>query len=481
MSRHQQRRRTRRIEDRRVSAKRAAVAGAGISLGATLVAGSAEAATLTVSNLNDSGAGSLRQALLDANANPGTDLVTFQSKLTGQITLASQLPQITDAVQILGPGADRLTISGNNSFEIFYFKPTVPNAPMTISGLTLTAARNAGGGAVYSKYSNLTVDHTVISNSIATMGNGGAIYASRSSLTVRSSTIVGNSAEGGNGGGGINMRSDKAHTLTIENSTISGNRAAFGGGIRFGDPFDVMQMHIVSSTISGNTATSATYGGGGIWGYGLNAAADTLTNTIVADNTAPARPDIRFYSPIGASFSLIENPDGATFTGGPNVIGQDPKLGTLGNNGGPTPTIPLLAGSPALDHGLSGSLTSDQRGAPRPFDLKGIGPAAGGDSADIGAYERSLCGKVLVNRVGTAGKDKLKGTKRADGILGLGGKDTLKGLAGNDGLCGGPGKDRLKGGKGNDRLFGQAGNDVLIGGKGRDKLKGGKGRDKQSQ
>src|SRR5689334_22587090 len=112
MSRHRQRRRSRRIEDRRrTSAKRTVIAGAGLSLGVSLATGgSADAATFTVTNLNDSGAGSLRQAILDANANPGADQVTFQSSLSGQITLTSELP-VTDAVDVAGPGAKQLTIS----------------------------------------------------------------------------------------------------------------------------------------------------------------------------------------------------------------------------------------------------------------------------------------------------------------------------------------------------------------------------------
>ena len=458
------------------------MAGAGLSLGATLVTGSsAEAATFTVSNLNDSGAGSLRQALLDANANPGADMVTFQSTLSGQITLASELP-ITDPVQVLGPGANRLTISGNSTTRILNVN-TKPNSfPVMISGLGLKDGSIAGdGGAILNKYAALTLDQVVISQSRATANStGGGIANEDGSLTVRSSTITGNSARGG---GGIYSIHDRPDTVRIENSTITGNTATYvGGGLDFNQAIGYnSRVEVRNSTISGNRVTNyASYGGGG--GVFTSAGVIVFVSTIVADNSAPTRPDVRFNSaPPDVSFSLIENPAGATFTGGPNVTGQDPKLGVLGDNGGPTPTIPLLAGSPALDTGLSAGTSSDQRGAPRPFDLKGVGSAAGGDSADIGAYERNLCGKVLVNRVGTAGKDKLKGTKGPDGILGLGGKDTLKGLKGNDGLCGGPGKDKLKGGAGNDRLLGQAGNDVLIGGKGRDKLKGGKGKDKQKQ
>jgi hypothetical protein len=191
-------------------------------------------------------------------------------------------------------------------------------------------------------------------------------------------------------------------------------------------------------------------------------------------------PDVSTYSgnTLDASFGLIENPSGATITGGPNIFGQDPKLGPLADNGGPTPTQALELGSPAIDQGQASGV--DQRGAPRPFDFAGIA-LAGSNQADIGAYERVLCGGKLVNEIGTAANDVIAGTAGSDGILGLGGKDTLKGLAGNDGLCGGPGKDKLKGGKGNDTLLGQAGKDTLIGGKGKDKLKGGKGNDKEIQ
>ena len=270
--------------------------------------------------------------------------------------------------------------------------------------------------------------------------------------------------------------------MTIENSTISGNRAnEYGGGALFLDFDDPpAPLNIRSTTISGNTAgASPDPAGGGLFLYGVPTAR-TMANTIVADNTAAAGPDIATVGPaaLDASFSLVENPSGANLTGGPNVLGQDPKLAPLADNGGPTPTQALLVGSPAIDQGQASG--ADQRGAPRPFDLAGVA-LAGDNNADIGAYERVTCGKALVNEIGTAGKDTISGTKGADGILGLGGKDTLKGLAGKDGLCGGPGKDKLKGGGGNDTLLGQGGKDTLIGGKGKDKLKGGGGKDKEVQ
>jgi Ca2+-binding RTX toxin-like protein len=507
MSRHRRRRRSRSVEHRQViAAKRTVVAGAGLSLGVSLAGGaSAEAATFTVTNLNDSGGGSLRQAILDANATPGADQVTFQSTLSGQITLGSQLPNLIESVNIAGPGAGQLSVSGNNSSRIIYINPTGPAPQVGISDLTLTAGTPSAadpvqgrGGAVFIKYANVTLDRVVISNS-SSESFGGGIENANGSLTVRSSTISGNSADNG---GGVSNRHDETDAIVVENSTITGNYASAygGGGIWFENPFDRATIQVRSSTVAGNRVSNASTGGGaGFWTNGDGA---TLTNTIAADNTAVTRPDVQTGGPnstVSASFSLVENPDGATIMGGSNVFGQDPKLGALGDNGGPTPTMSLLDGSPALDAGLSAGVGSDQRAAPRPFDLAGVGPAAGGDNADIGANERNLCAGVPVNRVGTAAADRLFGTAGPDGILGLGGKDILVGLAGSDAACGGPGKDKLKGGKGKDKLLGQAGNDklkggkgndllrggagndLLTGGKGKDKLRGGKGKDKEVQ
>jgi Ca2+-binding RTX toxin-like protein len=480
MSKHRRRRQGRRAEHEHVSAaKRTVLAGTGVSLGAALgMTGSAQAADFTVSNLNDSGAGSLRQAILDANASPGADRVLFQSTLTGQVTLGSELPEIQGATEVLGPGADKLTISGNNNSRIFNvnISPSGANTPVTISGLKLTGGYDIGGSAIANKYANLTVANAVISQNRAVFEGGGIWSRQGGGLTVRSSTISGNSSEFV--GGGISAGSEPGGS-TIEGSTIAGNSAMTGrgGGVSFFGP-GTSPLNIRNSTISGNSAGDAMDGGGGLYIYG--GSSRTMVNTIVADNTAPVAPEINTgtNSAVNASFSLIENPSGAALTGGPAIFNLDPKLLPLADNGGPTPTQALNVGSPAIDQGQATGF--DQRGAPRPFDLAGVA-LAGDNDADIGAYERVLCGKALVNEVGTAGPDKIAGSSGPDGIIGLGGNDKLKGLAGKDGLCGGPGKDKLKGGKGNDTLRGEAGKDTLIGGKGKDKLKGGKGKDKEKQ
>lgn len=296
------------------------------------------------------------------------------------------------------------------------------------------------------------------------------------SLTVLDSTVSGNHGDAAPGyGGGVGG----AGAATIKDSTLAGNTARYGGGLlALGG-----SVTVTGTTIAGNAGTGpnpSSTGGVLVSGPGPF----SFRNALIGDNSGN-HPDLAtvMSPPASVGFSLIENIAGAAISAtGPNVIGQDPKLAPLADNGGPTQTEALLVGSPALDAGISDGVSADQRGAPRPFDVKGIGAAAGGDSSNIGAYERNLCGgKVVVNRIGTAGNDVLVGTSGADGILGLGGKDTLKGLGGADALCGGPGKDKLKGGPGKDTLLGQGGNDVLIGGKGHDILKGGPGRDKQQQ
>jgi Ca2+-binding RTX toxin-like protein len=438
---------------------------------ALVAAAPANAADFTVTNLNDAGPGSLRQALADATASADSDRVLFATGLTGTISLTSGELDVDDGTQIIGPGADRLTVSGGGQFRVFHGTGAAP--VISISGLTVADGVATGGGAGIASLGTLTLSGLVVRNNSANGAGGGISHLGE--LIVRDSTITANTAAGG-GGGGISVTMG---AITIERSTISGNTAtgSDGGGISHGTGGSE-PLTITDSTIAGNTADMS---GGGVF-FG---SVGRLTNTIVADNTAPNRPDVEVGNmtnpDIRASFSLIEQLGGAPVAvDGSDITGVDPKLGALAANGGSTPTQALAADSPALDKGSSG-VAADQRGFPRPFDLAGIPLATGGNSADIGAYERVLCGKLLATRIGTAGPDRISGTPGADSILGLGGKDRLKGLKGKDSLCGGPGKDKLKGGAGRDALFGQGGKDLLVGGKGKDKLKGGPGKDKVRQ
>ena len=422
--------------------RRSITAGAGISLGAALgIAGPAAGADFTVTSIADDGGGAemtLREAIqaAEANDNAAVDRILFRSGLSGTITLnGSQLPTIAEPLHVVGPGASGLTVSGNGQSRVFYAYPD-PGDDVTVSGLTITGGE-AGGAP------------------------GGGIRSLRADLVVLNSTIVGNDAF--NGGGVAAFLG----TATIRNSTISGNTANVTAG---GVSSSYGRLRILSSTISGNGAAAD---GGGVYSSD-SSLAPTLTDTVVANNTAPTGPDLGTDAGVhedqfGASFSLIESTSSVTVNStvaGSNLFAIDPKLGPLAANGGPTATHALLAGSPAINKGSSGAPGSDQRGAPR------------SGRPDIGAYERARCGGALINLVGTSGADLLRGTPGRDGILGLGGGDRLLGLGGADGLCGGGGRDRLIGGKGRDRLLGGAGVDLLLGGKGRDVLLGGKGRDR---
>jgi hypothetical protein len=414
------------------------VSSAGLGLGAMLAGpAAAEAEDIRVTNLNDSGSGSLRDALEGANLDSDSDRLVFASKLSGTINLGAPLPVVFFPVDIAGPDARKVSIDAGN-FRHFIINSSADGT--AISGLTLRGGHaNADDGGAIVSFADLTISDSTLSGNTADQG-GGAIYATfGSELLVESSTISGNAANGYGGG----IYSSEADVL-IRNSTISGNSAgAAGGGVAVGG-FPYPAFDVRNSTVTGNEASN--YGGGlaelGIYGQ-------EIRGTIVAGNSAPTFADLD-DGPWPTSFSLIGDTDGATIDNdGGNLLNVDPRLKPLKNNGGPTNTHAFKK-SPVRNKGSSDSPNSDQRGAPR----KG--------KPDIGAYELTKCKGVIVNRVGTAKKDKLKGTKKKDGILGLGGNDKLAGKKGKDGLCGGQGKDKLKGGPGKDKLDGGPGRDKEV-------------------
>ena len=146
--------------------------------------------TFMVTNLADNGPGSLRQAILDANANVGYDIIQFASGVSGTITLTSGELDITDAVDLQGPGSGVVTVSGNNASRVFSV-----SANATISGLTITGGNSDYGGGIYNAYGTLTVGNSTLTGNSAI--SGGGIYNAYGMLTVDSSTLSGNSAVGG--------------------------------------------------------------------------------------------------------------------------------------------------------------------------------------------------------------------------------------------------------------------------------------------
>jgi CSLREA domain-containing protein len=408
---------------------------------ATVDIGAYEVQTILVTNTNDDGPGSLRQAILDANASAGTEAINFQTGLTGTIDLETALSDLSTSMSINGPGPGLLTVrrstaGGTPNFRIFTI-----NSGNTVSILGLTISNGISDrGAGISSYGNLIVSNSTISGNTAsdwgggiyndTVGtlsvtqssisgnvtpNAGGGIANFGALTVVESMIAGNTATGTGLGGGIWSYSDS--TLTVTNSTISGNTAANGGGI-----YSHAAVILANTTISGNTATSS---GGGFLTSGVPPTA-TLTNVTITDNHAGSngggavllngndklRNTIVAGNFLGSGTSTPNDISGAMDTSANssnNLIGTggsaglinntngnkvgvaNPGLGLLANNGGPTLTHALLLGSPALDAGSNAlsdaaNLTTDQRGAGfiRKADSADVNTT---QTVDIGAFE----------------------------------------------------------------------------------------------
>jgi predicted outer membrane repeat protein len=350
--------------------------------------------TLTVLNLNDNGAGSLRQAILKASAG---DTINFA--VSGTITLTSGPLAVNQDLTIAGPGAGALTISGNNADRVV----VAGDVNLNISGMTLakgiatTPLPNIGlsGGALTlsgDPSKTLSLTDCVFTNNASTAGNGGAIELFGDGAMNVTDCLFANNSTPGNGGAidspGIN--------LNVRGSTFASNTAGNGGAISIGND----SVSIIDSTFFNNSASgqagaifsdfnadyaltnctvadnSAPTGGG----FSIIGGSLTLRNTIVADNSAPTGPDIS-----GAVNSLGNNLIGET-DGSFGYVASDktgtaakplsPGLGAFANYGGPTPVLPLLQGSPALDAGsTTGAPTTDQRGDQR------------GSLVDIGAAQ----------------------------------------------------------------------------------------------
>jgi predicted outer membrane repeat protein len=284
------------------------------------------AASITVTNTNDSGPGSLRQALRDANEG---DTITFA--VTGTITLSSGGLPIAKNLTISGPGADQLSVDGNQALLVFGI---FPDKTATISGLTVTNGQfgiwsyqgtltlnncvvslNSYGG-IWNDHGGSTLSNCVVSgNSYVGILNDGSVgppppiegrNAERvgddhpfgipfltiadsivrdnfghgvsnisATLTILNSTLIGNSVVG-DSGGGISSGGFKAPgSVTVISSTISGNSADSGGGIAS----SYWSLTVVNSTISGNSAGS----GGGIANY---TGALEITNSTISSNSA---------------------------------------------------------------------------------------------------------------------------------------------------------------------------------------------------
>src|SRR5687767_2314161 len=256
--------------------------GAGAALGATvLFAPSASADQFTVTTLADAPAtappdfnGTLRDALYDANQTLGHDIVSFDPALNGTITLTEGQLRLYEDTEIIGPGRDVITVSGNDQSRVFYMN-AFNNQPSVISGLTITGGNSGdgSGGGIFVQYSNLVLEDVAVTGN-ETISNGGGIFARHAGLEIHDSTISGNTA--GNDqvsadGGGIYFDQAGKYEypgdfgpLEIRDTTISGNTASDdGGGIYL---YELYQGTIRDSAITGNSAADE---GGGIYLYSV--------------------------------------------------------------------------------------------------------------------------------------------------------------------------------------------------------------------
>ncbi len=230
-----------------------------------------------VMNTDDSGAGSLRDAIEQANANAGADTITFDASLAGQSIVLSTELQITDDLTVAGLGSDLLTLDGNGDSQIFQVDDGVFNNAITveISGLTLTNGSGDRGGAIFNQETLSIIDSTLSGNTASL--NGGAISNYYGDLSVQNSKLVGNmtgTPEADGYGAGIYQLQG---TLAIDNSELTGNQAlGLGGGVYILQSDQFLVSH---SQFSSNSAHS----GGAIYN---NNNPLTVEQTLFTENHA---------------------------------------------------------------------------------------------------------------------------------------------------------------------------------------------------
>ena len=317
----------------------------------------------TVTNLADSGTGSLRSAILSSAAGD-----TVQFAVSGTIALSSEL-QISHALTV--QGANRIAVQGGSGVRAF----DVFAGGVTLDGLTLTGGNlgslQNGGAVQYSGSGTLTLSNCYVTGNSA--NSAGGLYNIGGTVNLVNCTFANNQAGFGGVAGAV---WNQGGTLNVTNSTFSGNRSNTNeAGAIWNSGSGTTTL--LNDTIAFNVARLV---GGGVWNQSGTV---HVKNTIIASNASEGTPD----NDVAGNFddqghNLIGNPIGSTgFTVstlvGGNPFALDPMLDPLANNGGPVPTLAPHSGSPALNNGdPNGAPTADERGAPR-----------AGPTVDIGALQ----------------------------------------------------------------------------------------------
>jgi CSLREA domain-containing protein len=362
-----------------------AVDGDGSDIGAVELEEYQPGPNFTVNTTEDHDSGvcgnfgcSLREALNAANTSADANTITFASAVGDTITnaLTSTGLVITQPVTINGPGARRLTLSGSGTSRCL----RVTGGTVVINGLTFANGSNSvdllpGGGVQNSGGATLTLNdctfsgnNAVSSSGIVDFGYGGGVgQFLAGQLNINRCTFADNTA--GTGGAGLG---NLGGTVVVTNSTFTRNAAPNGGAIASTSSLDLR-----SSTVLDNQATTAAGKGGGLTQLG---GTFTVTNSIIAKNSSTGTAPNVSGTFVSQGSNVIGTATGATgFTDGANgdqVGAVDPKLGVFGNHGGLTDTLPLLAGSAAINQANATTAPErDQRGYVR------------ADAPDVGAFE----------------------------------------------------------------------------------------------
>lgn len=280
---------------------------------------------------------------------------------------------ITTDLNLTGAGAAKTIIDGGGAARVFSILNT--SATVVLSKMTIRNGAAAGGGGILN-WGTLTLNASTVSGNAAVSdysATGGGIYNS-GTLRINACTLSGNAGTTNFIYGGAIYNSG---SVAINNSTLSGNSAngfTGGGG---GGIYNLSVLKIANSTLSGNSGSPY---GGAIYNGGTM----TIKNSIVAHSPAGGN----CYGTTTSHGYNLSSDGTCNFNYIGDVNNTDPLLGPLQNNGGPTETLALLTGSPAIDAGNPGGCTddrghllkTDQRGQPRPDNEDTAG-------CDMGAYE----------------------------------------------------------------------------------------------
>lgn len=314
-----------------------------------LVAASATARadTFTVTTLENSGPGSLRHAVAQANANPGQDTVRFH--VNGTIELLTPL-DVTDDLRIDGMD-QRVTLSGGDRSTLLVL--SAENKTLEVARLTLTRASfsQSSGGAILSRGS-LRLVEALFTDNVAPVG--GAVYSSGPQLWVINSTFANNRAL--SWGGAIAV--GPATQAVITHSTFVANDAAHFGGTLFQNPI------VAGSSYSGSMVLRNSV----ISGVAQHGNCSVISNRLIDGG------------------GNLNSDSSCPFTAAQNSANQThPMLGELAHHGGPTKTFAPLPGSPLIDSGVD-ALAVGAQGSGLMTDQRGYRRIVG-QRVDRGAFE----------------------------------------------------------------------------------------------